>query len=97
MVDCFLQLTIDLVIDQPASVGSLLITALFDWEATPKDPFRCWFASMMLSQIIRRNLKAQEVALKLKFNEESEGLFLLSAEQCRFCRFLAAVSSFIAH
>ncbi|TPX37537.1 hypothetical protein SmJEL517_g00638 [Synchytrium microbalum] len=75
--------------DKPASVGSLLLAALFDWDTSAKDPFRCWFAAMMLSQIIRRNPKSQEMALAIKFNEASGDESISLLHRCTYSLLMA--------
>ncbi|KAJ3376765.1 Vesicle-mediated ER to Golgi transport protein, partial [Lobulomyces angularis] len=60
--------------EQTESAGSLLIEALFDWDANSsrKDPFKCFFAAIVLSHIVSENQVAKELCLKVTFGDEGE-------------------------
>lgn len=58
--------------DLEASTGSVLIDALLGWEADRKDPYRCWFSSVILTHALHGNRKGKEMAL-LK-NIDASGL-----------------------
>jgi hypothetical protein len=56
--------------DTPQSAGSLLLGALLDWEISRKDPFRSWFAALILSYLVYDNTKCKELALDLEVSEK---------------------------
>ncbi|KAJ3045282.1 Vesicle-mediated ER to Golgi transport protein [Rhizophlyctis rosea] len=68
--------------DKPESPGSLLVSAIMNWDASRKDPFRCWFACVLLAHIVHGNPEAQRFALATKFDEGEEAISLL--HKCMF-------------
>nr|CAG8501137.1 10257_t:CDS:10 [Entrophospora candida] len=50
---------------KPQSAGSLLLSALLEWEDSEADPYVVWFASVILSHILKDNERAKEIARKL--------------------------------
>ncbi|KAJ3027203.1 UNVERIFIED_CONTAM: hypothetical protein HDU68_004253 [Siphonaria sp. JEL0065] len=55
--------------EQPQSPGSLLIKYVLDWKSSKLDPYRTWFATVLLSHIVSENPKCQEVALSVKIDD----------------------------
>lgn len=49
----------------PQSAGNLLIVSLLDWDASRKDPYRSWFASLLLSHVLSDNPQCKQIALNL--------------------------------
>ncbi|CAJ0891433.1 8545_t:CDS:10 [Entrophospora sp. SA101] len=47
---------------KPQSAGSLLLSALLEWEDSEADPYVVWFASVILSHILKDNERAKEIA-----------------------------------
>ncbi|KAJ3060158.1 hypothetical protein HDU98_003840 [Podochytrium sp. JEL0797] len=55
--------------EQPQSPGSLLIKSVLDWKSSKVDPYRTWFAAVLLSHIVAENPKCQEMALSVKLDD----------------------------
>ncbi|CAI2165377.1 13414_t:CDS:10, partial [Funneliformis geosporum] len=47
---------------KPQSAGSLLLSALLEWEDSEADPYVVWFASVIFSHILMNNEKSKEIA-----------------------------------
>ncbi|KAJ3102581.1 hypothetical protein HDU96_009587, partial [Phlyctochytrium bullatum] len=56
--------------EQPQSPGSLIVSSILEWEASKRDPYKVWFATVMLSHILNENLQCQELALNVRFMED---------------------------
>lgn len=65
-----------------ASPGTVILEALFDLDSSRKrDPWHCWYASILLCHLIDGNEEAKRVLLKhrvIDFDEEDEGEDLLT-------------------
>ncbi|KAI8084618.1 p115 like vesicle tethering protein [Halteromyces radiatus] len=59
--------------DKPCSAGSLLLEAIENWELSIQDPYKVWFACVILSHIIKDNEQAKQVAGGIQFGEEDNG------------------------
>lgn len=61
------------------SAGSLIVDALLDWDASSsrKDPYKVWFASVLMSYILNNNEKTKEMALSLAFGNSPDDSVLL--------------------
>ncbi|KAJ3118119.1 hypothetical protein HK100_000674 [Physocladia obscura] len=55
--------------DQPQSPGSLIISSILNWQKTRTDPYRTWFATILLSHIVAENPRCQEMALSVKIDD----------------------------
>ncbi|KAJ2652542.1 Vesicle-mediated ER to Golgi transport protein [Coemansia sp. RSA 1250] len=56
------------------SAGSLIVSVLLDWRETgSEDMWRVWYASLLLSTILRGFTECKEQALKLSIGDESKG------------------------
>jgi intracellular protein transport protein USO1 len=66
-----------------ASPGTVILDALFDLDSSRKrDPWHCWYASILLSHLIDRNEEAKKVLLNHQFVDpdiEDEGEDLLTS------------------
>ncbi|RKO90358.1 p115 like vesicle tethering protein [Blyttiomyces helicus] len=69
-------------LDKPESAGGLLVSSILGWDTTRKDPFRCWFACVMLSHALRRNPECKLLALSTKFDEGEDEISLL--DKCMY-------------
>ncbi|CAG8781212.1 3566_t:CDS:2, partial [Acaulospora morrowiae] len=47
---------------KPQSAGSLLLSALLEWEDSEADPYVVWFASVIFSHILMNNERSKEMA-----------------------------------
>jgi hypothetical protein len=45
------------------SAGQMLLMALLDWDGSRKDPFRCWFASVVLCHVLDGSDACKTLAL----------------------------------
>lgn len=63
-----------MIADKPHSAGSLLLEAIENGMTAQSDPYSAWFACVILSHILNSNEKAKEMASKVTFGEEAEGL-----------------------
>ncbi|CAO3597180.1 unnamed protein product [Absidia cylindrospora] len=59
--------------DKPCSAGSLLLEVIENWELSIQDPYKVWFACVILSHVISNNEQAKQVAGSIKFGEEDHG------------------------
>ncbi|CDS09506.1 hypothetical protein LRAMOSA10866 [Lichtheimia ramosa] len=59
--------------DKPFSAGSLLLDYVQNWELSSSDPYKVWFASVILSHVIRENDAAKRIAGDIVFGEEANG------------------------
>ena len=55
------------------SAGTLLLQALFDWESSRKDPLRSFYASVILSHVLRKNDACKNLALRVHVPESHDG------------------------
>ncbi|ORZ23191.1 hypothetical protein BCR42DRAFT_404206 [Absidia repens] len=55
--------------DKPYSAGSLLLEAIENWELSIQDPYKVWFACVILSHVISNNEQAKHLAGSIKFGE----------------------------
>ncbi|KAJ1826597.1 Vesicle-mediated ER to Golgi transport protein [Coemansia sp. RSA 2599] len=56
------------------SAGSLIVSVLLDWrETSHEDMWRVWYASLLLSTILRDHAECKEQALKISLGDESKG------------------------
>ncbi|KAJ2454301.1 Vesicle-mediated ER to Golgi transport protein [Coemansia sp. RSA 2336] len=56
------------------SAGSLIVSVLLDWRETgSEDIWRVWYASLLLSTILRDFTECKEQALKISIGDESKG------------------------
>lgn len=92
--------------DHPQSPGSLLVTTLLNWESSKRDPFRVWFATVMLSHILYENQKAKELALTVRFMDDdgdvsllhkSMFVLLMASREATDVRILIGVYSMMIH
>ena len=65
-------------IEKPQSPGTLLLNALQGWQdevdaSSTADPYNSWFASVLLSHILRNNARAKAIALAITFGDEDHG------------------------
>ena len=60
-------------LDKPFSAGSLLLDYIQNWELSSSDPYKVWFASVILSHVIRENDAAKHIAGDIVFGEEANG------------------------
>ncbi|KAJ1554940.1 hypothetical protein HK405_003669 [Cladochytrium tenue] len=67
----------DADIDQPQSPGSLLVTTLLEWEKSRRDPYKAWFATVLLSHVLLENQKAKELAVTVRLTEDDGDVSLL--------------------
>ncbi|KAI8848660.1 p115 like vesicle tethering protein [Chytridium lagenaria] len=67
--------------EQPQSPGSLIVSSILEWETSRKDPYKIWFATVMLSHILRDNLRCKELALGVRFMDDDVMFVLLSANK----------------
>ncbi|KAJ3189847.1 Vesicle-mediated ER to Golgi transport protein [Gaertneriomyces sp. JEL0708] len=63
--------------DTPHSAGSLLISAILDWDTSRKDPFRAWFAATIVAHAISDNDTCKRRALATKLDEDEDAIPLL--------------------
>lgn len=59
--------------DKPQSAGSLILDSLLYWEGARKDPYLVWFASVLLSHVLRKNEQCKELALAVSMSDEAIG------------------------
>ncbi|ORZ08733.1 p115 like vesicle tethering protein [Absidia repens] len=59
--------------DKPYSAGSLLLEAIENWELSIQDPYKVWFACVILSHVISNNEQAKHLAGSIKFGEVDHG------------------------
>ncbi|KAJ3195898.1 hypothetical protein HK101_010730 [Irineochytrium annulatum] len=45
---------------------------VLEWETAKRDPYKLWFAAVMLSHIIRQNPQCQELALGVRFMDDGD-------------------------
>ncbi|KAG9304100.1 hypothetical protein G9A89_006010 [Geosiphon pyriformis] len=72
----------DTIIARSQSTGTLLLSALLEWEESAADPYVVWFASVIFSHILKDNEKAKEYARAIDTGDdehEDETLGLLHA------------------
>ncbi|RIA90587.1 General vesicular transport factor p115 [Glomus cerebriforme] len=50
---------------KPQSAGSLLLSALLEWEDSEADPYVVWFASVIFLHILMNNEKSKELARRI--------------------------------
>ncbi|KAJ2445955.1 Vesicle-mediated ER to Golgi transport protein [Coemansia sp. RSA 2440] len=56
------------------SAGSLIVSVLLDWRETgSEDVWRVWYASMLLSTILRDHIECKEQALKITIGDIAQG------------------------
>ncbi|KAF0403962.1 vesicle tethering protein [Gigaspora margarita] len=55
---------------KPQSAGSLLLSALLEWEDSEADPYVVWFSSVIFSHILMNNEKSKELARGIMIGEE---------------------------
>ncbi|KAJ1955708.1 Vesicle-mediated ER to Golgi transport protein, partial [Dipsacomyces acuminosporus] len=56
------------------SAGSLIVSVLLDWYvASKQDVWRVWYASLLLSTILRGSEQCKRQALKISLGDESKG------------------------
>lgn len=55
-----------------SSPGMLLVHAALDWAVETADPFRSWYATAILLQVLRSNERCKEMALNLQFVEDPD-------------------------
>ncbi|KAJ2858555.1 Vesicle-mediated ER to Golgi transport protein [Coemansia erecta] len=56
------------------SAGSLIVSVLLDWRDTShEDVWRVWYASLLLSTILRDHIECKEQALKISLGDKSKG------------------------
>lgn len=65
-------------LEKPQSPGTLLLDALQNWQddidaSSTADPYNSWFASVLLSHILRSNARAKAIALAITFGDEDHG------------------------
>ncbi|KAL1923427.1 uncharacterized protein VTP21DRAFT_8407 [Calcarisporiella thermophila] len=58
---------------RPFSAGSLVLNALVDWERSLKDPYICWFASVILSHVLRDNDQCKTIAAAITLGDPDHG------------------------
>ncbi|CAG8436175.1 9501_t:CDS:10 [Diversispora eburnea] len=63
----------DLITSKPQSAGSLLLSALLEWEDSEADPYVVWFASVIFSHILMNNEKSKELARAIVIGGENNG------------------------
>ncbi|CAG8703134.1 2880_t:CDS:10, partial [Dentiscutata erythropus] len=56
---------------KPQSAGSLLLSALLEWEDSEADPYVVWFSSVIFSHILMNNEKPKELARGIMIGEDS--------------------------
>ncbi|KAI9002581.1 p115 like vesicle tethering protein [Hyaloraphidium curvatum] len=59
--------------DKPQSAGSIILDSLLYWEGARKDPYIVWFASVLLSHVLRKNEQCKELALAVSVSEDATG------------------------
>ncbi|KAJ2314567.1 Vesicle-mediated ER to Golgi transport protein [Coemansia sp. RSA 2705] len=60
--------------EQHQSAGSLIVSVLLDWRETgTEDVWRVWYASLLLSTILRDHVECKEQALKITIGDSSKG------------------------
>ncbi|ORX53063.1 hypothetical protein DM01DRAFT_1306029 [Hesseltinella vesiculosa] len=59
--------------DKPHSVGSLLMEAIENWEASINDPYKVWFACAVLTHLLKDNEQAKQLASSIVFGEQEHG------------------------
>ncbi|CAG8438332.1 4785_t:CDS:10 [Ambispora gerdemannii] len=52
----------DILIAKSQSAGTLLLSAILEWEESAADPYVVWFASVIFSHILKNNERAKEYA-----------------------------------
>ncbi|CAG8626774.1 9655_t:CDS:10, partial [Funneliformis mosseae] len=57
---------------KPQSAGSLLLSALLEWEDSEADPYVVWFASVIFSHILMNNEKSKEIARAIFIGDGNE-------------------------
>ncbi|KAJ2724299.1 Vesicle-mediated ER to Golgi transport protein [Coemansia sp. Benny D115] len=56
------------------SAGSLIVSVLLDWRNnSTEDVWRIWYASLLLSTVLRDHIECKEQALKISLGDESQG------------------------
>ncbi|KAJ1895019.1 Vesicle-mediated ER to Golgi transport protein [Kickxella alabastrina] len=56
------------------SAGSMIVSVLLNWsESSKEDLWRVWYASLLLSTILRGHNECKEQALKISLGDESKG------------------------
>ncbi|KAJ3388906.1 hypothetical protein HDU84_009320 [Entophlyctis sp. JEL0112] len=60
--------TTDSGAEQPQSPGSLLISSVLNWQSARADPYRAWFATVLLAHIVSENTRCQELALSVRID-----------------------------
>ncbi|KAI8805038.1 p115 like vesicle tethering protein [Cladochytrium replicatum] len=76
--------------EKPESPGSLLIAALLGAESARVDPYRVWFAAVMLSHILRNNPHTQVIVLEHKFDEEGDDEPISLLHKCMYASLMAS-------
>ncbi|CAG8515381.1 7647_t:CDS:10, partial [Cetraspora pellucida] len=56
---------------KPQSAGSLLLSALLEWEDSEADPYVVWFSSVIFSHILMNNEKPKELARGIMIGEDN--------------------------
>ncbi|CAG8492245.1 15592_t:CDS:10 [Racocetra persica] len=56
---------------KPQSAGSLLLSALLEWEDSEADPYVVWFSSIIFSHILMNNEKSKELARGIMIGEDN--------------------------
>ncbi|CAG8447457.1 5180_t:CDS:10 [Dentiscutata heterogama] len=56
---------------KPQSAGSLLLSALLEWEDSEADPYVVWFSSVIFSHILINNEKSKELARGIMIGEDN--------------------------
>ncbi|KAI8618455.1 p115 like vesicle tethering protein [Chytriomyces sp. MP71] len=59
------------------SPGSLAISSVLGWQVSKLDPYRTWFATVLLSHIVSENPRCQEMALSVKIDDSDKPISLL--------------------
>jgi len=67
----------DEVNDKPQTPGTIILSSLLEWNTTRKDPYKTWFAAVLLSHILMKNEQCKLMALKLNLYEYDEPISLL--------------------
>lgn len=63
--------------DKPQTPGTIILSSLLEWNTTRKDPYKTWFAAVLLSHILMKNEQCKLMALKLNLYEYDEQISLL--------------------
>jgi hypothetical protein len=67
----------DEINDKPQTPGTIILSSLLEWNTTRKDPYKTWFAAVLLSHILMKNEQCKLMALKLNLYEYDEQISLL--------------------